>query len=644
MSLQGRYLIVTAGPTIEPLDPVRFLSNHSSGKMGYAIAGALAARGAHVALVSGRTCLPTPAGTERIDVLSAEEMYRAVMERFPQADGAVMCAAVADYTPAEVNPTKIKKGDGEMVVRLKRTKDIAAEAGRMKGHRLLVGFALETDNERNNALDKMRRKNFDFIVLNSLRDKGAGFSGDTNKITVIDRQGHTDEYPLEAKPPPRHASQTASKRGSPPCRKNGNPDERGRPPLSRISVSAAERRPFRAVQKQDCARTEIGLPLSGFYHYFYGVNFQGRVMRKGLTVLAMAIVSLGAPSCIELKQPQEQVQTEEFKWVVDTFDDIKVLQYKVPGFENLSLDQKKLIYYLNQAALSGRDIIFDQNFKYNLPIRRTLEAIYTNYRGDRTTAEWKAFEKYLKKVWFANGIHHHYSSDKFTPEFSEAYFDTLVASVPAEKLPHDFGSAEQLTAIIKPVIFDPALYPVRVNQAAGADLLKSSAMNYYEGVSQREAEAFYARMAKPGDPQPISYGLNSQLVKQNGKLTERVWKTDGMYAPALEKIVYWLEKAAEVVSPVQKETIEALISFYNTGDLKEYDRFNILWVQDTASMVDFVNGFTEVYGDPLGYKASWEAMVNFKDMDATRRTEIISANAQWFEDHSPIQEKYRKRR
>ena len=199
MSLQGRYLIVTAGPTIEPLDPVRFLSNHSSGKMGYAIAGALAARGAHVALVSGRTCLPTPAGTERIDVLSAEEMYRAVMERFPQADGAVMCAAVADYTPAEVSPTKIKKGDGEMVVRLKRTKDIAAEAGRVKGNRLLVGFALETDNERNNALDKMRRKNFDFIVLNSLRDKGAGFSGDTNKITVIDRQGHTDEYPLEAK-------------------------------------------------------------------------------------------------------------------------------------------------------------------------------------------------------------------------------------------------------------------------------------------------------------------------------------------------------------------------------------------------------------------------------------------------------------
>ena len=356
-------------------------------------------------------------------------------------------------------------------------------------------------------------------------------------------------------------------------------------------------------------------------------------MRKGLTVLAMAIVSLGAPSCIELKQPQEQVQTEEFKWVVDTFDDIKVLQYKVPGFENLSLDQKKLIYYLNQAALSGRDIIFDQNFKYNLPIRRTLEAIYTNYRGDRTTAEWKAFEKYLKKVWFANGIHHHYSSDKFTPEFSEAYFDTLVASVPAEKLPHDFGSAEQLMAIIKPVIFDPALYPVRVNQAAGADLLKSSAMNYYDGVSQREAEAFYARMAKPGDPQPISYGLNSQLVKQNGKLTERVWKTDGMYAPALEKIVYWLEKAAEVASPVQKETIEALISFYNTGDLKEYDRFNILWVQDTASMVDFVNGFTEVYGDPP--KKFLEKM-NMIENEIKRVTSVIVPP----KDANPLLEQY----
>ena len=256
-------------------------------------------------------------------------------------------------------------------------------------------------------------------------------------------------------------------------------------------------------------------------------------MRKGLTVLAMAFVSLGASACVELEKPRQEAQTEEFRWIVDTFDDIKVLQYKIPGFEDLSLDQKKLIYYLNQAALSGRDIIFDQNFKYNLPIRRTLEAIYTNYAGDRTTADWLAFEKYLKKVWFANGIHHHYSSDKFIPEFDEAYFDTLVAAIPAEKLPHDFGTAEELLAVVKPAIFDPALYPIRVSQADGVDLLKASAMNYYDGVSQREAETFYARMAKPGDPQPISYGLNSQLVKRDGKVTERVWKTDGMYAPAL---------------------------------------------------------------------------------------------------------------
>lgn len=358
-------------------------------------------------------------------------------------------------------------------------------------------------------------------------------------------------------------------------------------------------------------------------------------------VLAMAAVSLGALSC--KPRPQAQVQEEEFRWIVDTFDDVKVLQYRVPGFDSLPLEQKKLIYYLNQAALSGRDIIYDQNFKYNLPIRRTLEAIYLNYSGDREAPQWKSFEKYLKKVWFANGIHHHYSSDKFTPEFSEEYFDTLVASVPEEKFPHDYGTREELMEIIKPIIFDPALYPVRVNQQAGVDLLKTSAMNYYGGVSQREAENFYARLAKPGDPTPISYGLNSQLVKADGKLTERIWKTGGMYSPAIEKIVSWLQKAAEVAQPGQKEVIEALITFYDTGDLKEFDRFNILWVQDTASMVDFVNGFTETYGDPLGYKASWEAMVNFKDLDATRRTETISENAQWFEDNSPIQDKYKKK-
>ena len=363
-------------------------------------------------------------------------------------------------------------------------------------------------------------------------------------------------------------------------------------------------------------------------------------MRKGLTVLAMAIVSLGAPSCIELKQPQEQVQTEEFKWVVDTFDDIKVLQYKVPGFENLSLDQKKLIYYLNQAALSGRDIIFDQNFKYNLPIRRTLEAIYTNYRGDRTTAEWKAFEKYLKKVWFANGIHHHYSSDKFTPEFSEAYFDTLdvIETIPEEK----FGDLNPLRGEVCKAIFDPALYKTRLNQTAGEDLIATSSNNYYEGVTQAEVEKFYADMVDHNDPEPISYGLNSKLVKENGVLKERVWKVGGMYSPAIEKIVYWLEKAQAVATEPQKSNIAALIEYYKTGDLREFDRYNIGWVKDTVSNVDFVNGFIEDYGDPLGRKASWEGIVNFMDKEACHRTEVISDNAQWFEDHSPVAPAYRK--
>ena len=352
----------------------------------------------------------------------------------------------------------------------------------------------------------------------------------------------------------------------------------------------------------------------------------------------MAIVSLGAPSCIELKQPQEQLQPEEIKWVVDTFDDIKVLQYKVPGFENLSLDQKKLIYYLNQAALSGRDIIFDQNFKYNLPIRRTLEAIYTNYRGDRTTAEWKAFEKYLKKVWFANGIHHHYSNDKFVPEFTEGYLLDVIETIPEEK----FGDLNPLRGEVCKAIFDPALYKTRLNQTAGEDLIATSSNNYYEGVTQAEGEKFYADMVDHNDPEPISYGLNSKLVKENGVLKERVWKVGGMYSPAIEKIVYWLEKAQAVATEPQKSIIAALIEYYKTGDLREFDRYNIGWVKDTVSNVDFVNGFIEDYVDPLGRKASWEGIVNFMDKEACHRTEVISDNAQWFEDHSPVAPAYRK--
>ena len=355
----------------------------------------------------------------------------------------------------------------------------------------------------------------------------------------------------------------------------------------------------------------------------------------------MSAFAAGMTACGEKKGPAAEKAND---WVVDRFDDIRVLRYEVPGFEELTLPEKKLVYYLNEAALCGRDILFDQNFRYNLPLRRTLEAIYADYPGDRTTPQWAAFEKYLKKVWFANGVHHHYSNDKFTPEFSEAYFDSLVMVTPAESFPQDFGTMVELMTVVKPVMFNPALYHKRLDQTAGQDMLAASSMNYYRGVSQKEAEAFYAAMAVPADATPVSYGLNSQLVKEDGKLVEKVWRVGGMYSPAIEKIVFWLEKAAEVAEPHQRETIGALIAYYRSGDLKEFDRFNILWVQDTVSRVDFVNGFTETYGDPLGYKASWEGLVNFRNEEATRRTQAISEAAQWFEDHSPVDDRYKKKK
>ena len=330
-------------------------------------------------------------------------------------------------------------------------------------------------------------------------------------------------------------------------------------------------------------------------------------------------------------------------WIVDRFDDIKVIRYEVPGFEALPLEQKELIYYLAQAAKCGRDILYDQNCVVNLPVRRTLEVVYENYAGDRTTAEWQALEKYLKKVWFANGIHHHYSNDKFTPEFSEAYFREALATIPEER----FGELNDLREEVCRAIFDPTLYPTKLNQRAGDDLLLTSSSNYYRGVSQAEAERFYAEMAAAhaSDPEPVSYGLNSQLVKDpaSGRLYERTWKVGGMYSAAIERVVYWLEKAAGVAEEPQKTNIEALISYYRSGDLKEFDRYNIGWVRDTLSNVDFVNGFIEDYGDPLGRKASWEANVNFMDSTACHRTEVISENAQWFEDHSPVDPAYRKK-
>ena len=337
-------------------------------------------------------------------------------------------------------------------------------------------------------------------------------------------------------------------------------------------------------------------------------------------------------------------EADKFDYTVEQFADLQILRYRVPGFENLSLQQKELVYYLTEAALQGRDILFDQNGKYNLRIRRTLEAIYTGYKGDKNTPDFKAMEVYLKRVWFSNGIHHHYGSEKFVPGFAPEFFKEAMLSVDASTLPLAEGqTVEQLCDELFPVIFDPAVMPKRVNQAAGEDLVLTSACNYYDGVTQKEAEDFYNAMKDPKDETPVSYGLNSRLVKENGKIQEKIWKVGGLYGQAIDKIVYWLKKAEGVAeNPEQKAVIAELIKFYETGDLKTFDEYAILWVKDLNSLVDFVNGFTESYGDPLGMKASWESLVNFKDMEATHRTEIISGNAQWFEDHSPVDKQFKK--
>lgn len=337
-------------------------------------------------------------------------------------------------------------------------------------------------------------------------------------------------------------------------------------------------------------------------------------------------------------------QEDTFEYQVEQFADLQILRYRVPGFEKLSLRQKQLIYYLSQAALEGRDILYHQNGKYNLPVRRLLEAVYVAYKGPRDTDEFRAFEVYLKRVWFANGIHHHYSCDKFVPGFTPDYLRSLVESLPADALPLAEGeTCIKLCNRLFPVIFDPEVMPKRVNQADGEDLLLTSAANYYEGVTQQEAEDFYAAMKTPGETEPVMYGMNSRLVKKDGVVQEEVWKIGGMYGEALQKIVSWLDKAAEVAeNDRQREVIRLLTEFYRTGDLKTFDAYSIVWLKDTDSQVDFVNGFIESYGDPLGIKASWESIVNFKDLEATRRTELISENAQWFEDHSPVAPQFRK--
>lgn len=339
---------------------------------------------------------------------------------------------------------------------------------------------------------------------------------------------------------------------------------------------------------------------------------------------------------------------EEFSYIVDQFADLQILRYQVPGFENLSLRQKQLLYHLSEAALMGRDILFDQNGRYNLVIRRTLEAIYLYGTVDKSSADYQAFEVYLKRVWFANGIHHHYGEDKFIPGFSEAFFDASVRSVDASLLPLKVGeTVDTLQARLKPVIFDPTVMPKRTVQSGDTDWIQASANNYYgEDVTQAEVEAFYGKMKAVGDSRcPLSYGLNSRLEKENGQLVERVWKVGGLYSEAIERIVAELEKAAAFAeNEKQRQIIATLIDYYRTGDLRTFDAYSILWVEDTDSQVDFVNGFIETYGDALGLKASWESTVNFRNEEATRRTQTISENAQWFEDHSPVDKRFKKER
>lgn len=326
----------------------------------------------------------------------------------------------------------------------------------------------------------------------------------------------------------------------------------------------------------------------------------------------------------------------DFNYVVDRFADIEVLRYKVPDFENLPLNQKLLIYHLNEAALAGRDILWDQNNKYNLALRTMLENVYRNFSGDKNSKDFKAFEKYLKQVWFANGIHHHYSMDKFTPEFSETFLREQVAKLPKDKQPAN-------TDTLMSVIFDPAFMPKKVNQAEGQDLILTSATNIYEGVTQPEVEAYYAAMKDTTDLTPISYGLNTRKVKVNGKVVEQPYKIGGLYSDAISRIVNELKEASQYAeNPAQKAYMDKLIEFYTTGALKTFDEYSILWADETNARVDFINGFIESYDDPLGMTGSWESIVNFKNNEASSRTEKLSANAQWFEDHSPINPAFRK--
>lgn len=362
--------------------------------------------------------------------------------------------------------------------------------------------------------------------------------------------------------------------------------------------------------------------------------------------MVMAMTAMAMSACSGQKADEAGPARESFDYVVDQFADLQILRYQVPGFESLSLQQKRLLYHLSEAALMGRDILYDQNCRYNLAIRRTLEVIYKTYKDECEDPQFKALATYLKRVWFANGIHHHYAEDKFVPEFTPEFFADCVRRVDVSELPLRKGqTVDQLIAELSPVIFDASVLAKRTVQSGDEDWIQASANNYYgEGITLPEVEAFYGRMKAESDTlTPVSFGLNSRLVKEEGKIVEKVWKVGGLYSAAIEQIVSELQQALPFAeNAAQKAIIETLIAYYRTGDLKTFDAYSILWVEDTRSEVDFVNGFIETYGDPLGMKASWESTVNFINKEATKRTKLISDNAQWFEDHSPVDRRFKK--
>ncbi len=363
---------------------------------------------------------------------------------------------------------------------------------------------------------------------------------------------------------------------------------------------------------------------------------------KKIKLLMLSTIALMIFSCTNKVEKEEK--TDDFQYLLEQFADLRIMRYQIPEWDDLSLKQKKLVYYLSEAALAGRDITFDQNYKNNLLVRRTMEEILKNYKGDRMADDWQNFVTYLKRVWFSNGIHHHYSTDKFIPGFGREYFIELINNSPDSEFA--YGNDEDLQKFserLTEIIFNPEIAPKKISLDTKGDLVVNSASNFYEGVTQEEVEAFYAKQKDPDNPQPVSYGLNSKVVMKGGEVVEEIYTIDGLYGPAIEKIVYWLEKAKGVAeNEQQKKGFEKLIEYYKTGDLKTWDDYNVLWVNDGDAFVDYVNGFIEVYGDPLGQKATFESVVDFKNKEATKRTVTISENAQWFEDNSPVDKRFKK--